>query len=64
MLVETDRLIVRLYTEKDFDDYFSYILEPELQYMLGLNGVCKEASLRRVDREASAYMTVRNTGVS
>lgn len=39
MYVETERLILRPHTPADFEDYFEDIMEPELQRMLGLNGV-------------------------
>lgn len=39
MRYETDRLVLRDFTSNDFNDYFDYIMEPELQYMLGLNNV-------------------------
>jgi len=39
MVLETKRTKIRPYTDADFDDYCSYILEPELQHMLGLNGI-------------------------
>lgn len=39
MRIETERLILRPHTPDDFEDYFEYIMEPELQRMLGLNGV-------------------------
>ena len=39
MRIETERLILRPHVPGDFEDYFSYIMDPELQRMLGLNGV-------------------------
>jgi len=39
MYIETKRLIVRPHTPADFEDYFGYIMDGELQRMLGLNGV-------------------------
>ena len=39
MYLETGRLAIRPYIESDFDDYFDYIMEPELQYMLGLHDI-------------------------
>ncbi|MDE6591425.1 MAG: GNAT family N-acetyltransferase, partial [Oscillospiraceae bacterium] len=39
MELETDRLILRPHTPDDFEDYFEYIMDPDLQQMLGLNGV-------------------------
>ena len=39
MYIETKRLIVRPHTPADFEDYFGYIMDEELQRMLGLNGV-------------------------
>lgn len=45
MRIETERLMLRPHTPDDFEDYFGYIMEPELQRMMGLNGV--------VDRESA-----------
>ena len=45
MCIETERLILRPHTPADFEDYFGYIMDGELQQMLGLNGV--------VDRESA-----------
>ena len=45
MYLETKRLILRPHNSSDFEDYFDYIMEPELQQMLGLNGL--------VDRESA-----------
>ena len=39
MNIETKRLSIRPYATSDFDEYFAYIMDPELQYMLGLNNV-------------------------
>ena len=39
MWIETERLTVRPHTPADFEDYFGYIMDGELQRMLGLNGV-------------------------
>ena len=39
MELETSRLILRPYTPEDFEDYFAYIMDRGLQYMLGLEGV-------------------------
>lgn len=39
MYLETKRLILRPHTPADFEDYFGYIMDGELQRMLGLNGV-------------------------
>ena len=39
MYIETKRLIVRPHTPADFEDYFGYTMDEELQRMLGLNGV-------------------------
>lgn len=39
MHVETERLILRPHTPDDFEDYFGYIMDGELQRLLGLNGV-------------------------
>ncbi len=44
MNLETNRLFIRPHTADDFEDYFGYIMEPELQYMLGLNDVHDRAS--------------------
>ena len=44
MNLETDRLFIRPHIADDFEDYFGYIMEPELQYMLGLNDVHDRAS--------------------
>ncbi len=33
--METERLILRPYCEADFEDYFAYSMEPELQKMIG-----------------------------
>ena len=45
MCIETERLILRPHTPADFEDYFGYIMDRELQRLLGLNGV--------VDRESA-----------
>lgn len=39
MRIETERLILRPHTAADFEDYFGYIMDPELRRMLGLHGV-------------------------
>ena len=44
MVLQTARLSVRPFTEQDFPDYFGYVMEPELQLMLGLDGVTDETS--------------------
>ena len=44
MTIETKRLCIRPYATSDFDDYFEYIMDPELQYMLGLNDVSDRKS--------------------
>lgn len=44
MFIETTRLILRDFKEIDFDDYFDYIMDDHLQYMLGLNDVTDRAS--------------------
>ena len=44
--LETERLIIRPHEAADFDDYFAYIMDPELQAHLGLNGVTDETSAR------------------
>ncbi|MDD6160059.1 MAG: GNAT family protein [Oscillospiraceae bacterium] len=46
MYAQTERLILRPCTAGDFEDYFAYIMEPELQYMLGLDGVTDRASAK------------------
>lgn len=46
MRIETERLILRPHVPGDFEDYFSYIMDPELQRMLGLNGVEDRESAR------------------
>ena len=46
MFLESHRLNIRTVMDKDFDDYFSYIMDPELQRMLGLNDVTDRASAR------------------
>lgn len=46
MRFQTDRLIIRHFTNHDFPDYYAYIMDPELQSMLGLNGVTDEASAK------------------
>lgn len=46
MYIETERLIVRPHTPADFEDYFGYIMDGELQRMLGLNGVEDRESAR------------------
>ena len=45
MWIETERLTVRPHTPADFEDYFGYIMDGELQRMLGLNGVEDRASV-------------------
>lgn len=37
--IDTERLILRPHTPADFEDYFGYIMDGELQRLLGLNGV-------------------------
>ena len=44
MYIETERLILRPHTAADFEDYFGYIMDGELQQMLGLRGVDDRAS--------------------
>lgn len=39
MHLETERLTVRPHTPEDFEDYYAYIMDRDLQYMLGLKGV-------------------------
>ena len=36
MHIETKRVIIKKYTENDFDDYYSYIMNKELQKLLGV----------------------------
>lgn len=38
-MIETPRLLLRPYTPDDFEDYYAYIMDRELQTMLGLEGV-------------------------
>ena len=47
VVLETQRITLRPYTENDFDDYCSYILDRDLQYMLGLNDVYDRESARQ-----------------
>ena len=42
--LETERLIIRPFSEEEFDDYFDYIMDPHLQYMLGLDSVIDRGS--------------------
>ncbi len=44
--LESDRLRIRAFCPAEFEDYFGYIMEPELQRMLGLNGITDQASAR------------------
>lgn len=44
MRIETERLILRPHIPADFEDYFAYIMDRELQNMLGLRGVDDRAS--------------------
>ena len=44
--LETERLIVRPYGLDDFPAYFEYVMDPDLQAKLGLNGVTDEASAK------------------
>ena len=44
--LETERLIVRPYGQDDFPAYFEYVMDPDLQAKLGLNGVTDEASAK------------------
>lgn len=44
MTITTPRLLIRPHTPADFDDYFAYIMDAELQYMLGLHDVTDRAS--------------------
>ena len=44
--LETERLIVRPHGMDDFKAYFEYVMDPDLQAKLGLNGVSDEASAR------------------
>lgn len=45
--IETERLIIRDYNVNDFNDYYDYIMEPELQRMLGLEEVTDKTSAYR-----------------
>ncbi len=47
MKIETERLIIRDYNVNDFNDYYDYIMEPELQRMLGLEEVTDKTSAYR-----------------
>ena len=42
--IETKRLAIRPHEAADFDAYFAYIMDPELQDMLGLHGVTDRTS--------------------
>ena len=44
--LETERLIIRPHGLDDFKAYFAYIMDPDLQAKLGLNGVTDEASAK------------------
>lgn len=46
MTVYTSRLLLRPHVPEDFEDYFSYIMDENLQYMLGLHDVVDRASAR------------------
>ena len=39
MRYETDKLVLRDFTSNDFNDWFDYIMEQELQYMPSLNNI-------------------------
>ncbi len=43
-MLQTERLLIRPFSADDFDDYFSYIMEEELQFMLGLHDVTDRKS--------------------
>ena len=44
--IETERLTIRPHEAADFDAYFAYIMDPELQADLGLHGVTDRSSCR------------------
>ena len=44
--LEMERLMVRPYGMDDFSAYFEYVMDPDLQAKLGLNGVADEASAK------------------
>lgn len=44
VFLETRRLVIRPYVFSDFDDYYSYIMDPELRFMLGLDDVTDRPS--------------------
>ena len=46
--IVTPRLTIRPYTTEDFPAYFAYIMEPELQDMLGLHDVTDRKSAKAV----------------
>lgn len=48
MTISTPRLLVRPHVPEDFEDYFSYIMDENLQLMLGLHDVTDRASAREV----------------
>ena len=48
MNLETERLILRPHIAEDFEDYFAYIMDTELQQMLGLNGVVDRGSAQEM----------------
>lgn len=46
MVLTTDRLTIRPHEPEDFADYYAYIMDEELQYMLGLHDVTDWDSAR------------------
>ena len=52
MCIETERLILRPHTPADFEDYFGYIMDGELQRLLGLNGLDNVEFLAVISRES------------
>jgi len=48
--LETIRLILRPHDQTDFEDYFEYIMNPELQNMLGLHDADDRSSAQATFR--------------
>lgn len=46
MELSTPRLILRPHTPEDFNDYYNYIMDENLQYMLGLHDVTDRPSAK------------------
>lgn len=44
MLIETKRLVIRDFRESDFEDYFHYMMDAELQELLGMTSITDRAS--------------------